>query len=227
MPALALNFGTYDFDDATSPTTRVTAKGVDPSVTFSTFSTNGITPNATEFAAGNPNIGQGINYQNWSTAGINLSKYYNFTITPNSGMMVNLNTLTLDALRSGTGPSTIEVRSSIDTYATSLLFTLPTVGTTGTVSNLSFTSYTVALNLPLLQNVTNAVEFRIYGYSAGSTSGTLRLDNVKLDGSTMPVVAVPFGFTPVWGIAVNGVVFGLRKLRNKRMKSTGNSIVEA
>ncbi|MBD1844067.1 hypothetical protein H6F89_11775 [Cyanobacteria bacterium FACHB-63] len=225
LPAHALTLVEYTFE-----TNVVTPATVSTDVTASDFGVTGITPasasSPTGFNAGNP--GRAINYQAWGTTStIDLGKFYSFDITPNSGRSMSLNTLTFDAQRSGTtGPQTIEVRSSLDNYATGLPFTLPTATTTAT-ANGTFTGYTVSLSSPSFQNLTNPVIFRIYGYGATAAGGTLRLDDVILDGSTQAAVPVPFGFTPVWGVAVNGVVFGLRKLRNRQLRSTSESSVKA
>ncbi|HTL90470.1 MAG TPA: hypothetical protein VL134_13805, partial [Leptolyngbya sp.] len=118
------------------------------------------------------------------------------------------NSLTFDAQRSTQGSQVIAVRSSLDIYAVTLSTLSP--------GNNSFTSnLTISFPAPTFQNLTNPITFRIYGYNAGATAGTLRLDNVSLNGSA-EIVPVPFGFAPGWGIVASGIGMGLRKLKNKK-----------
>ncbi|MBD2078686.1 hypothetical protein H6G01_01935 [Leptolyngbya sp. FACHB-17] len=133
---------------------------------------------------------------------------------------MNFNTLSFDGRRSPTGSQLVQVRSSRDNYAAVLAtFSLP-------VSDV-FYPLSLAFTGTDFQNLTTSVSFRIYGYNATAGAGTLRFDNVVLDGTTQAATPVPFGFTPIWGIAANGVVFGLRKLRNKQMRSGSQSSVKA
>lgn len=220
LPAHALTLGTYNFDTNTGA-----PSGVDSNLTFSNFTATGLTAVTGGAVPGFSTgvAGSAINYSNWATGAIDPnSKYYSFTVTPSSGTQISLNSLVFAAQRSTQGPQTIEIRSSVDNYAASLTFTAPIPPGTAAIANPSFTSYTVSLASPSLQNLTSDVTFRIYGYNTGATGGTLRLDNVVLDGTMQPV-AVPFGFTPIWGLAANGVVFGLRKLR-KRTKSNSDGV---
>lgn len=228
LPAHALTIARYDFGSTGEETLAPTTTNSD--VAASSFGTNGITAASGGYAAGvggNPN--RAINYQGWAlnpvegipTGVINTNKYYTFTITPNSGISMSFNTLTFAARRSGQGPQTIEVRASPDNYVATLSTLTPGNG------NFNTTPSPLSTNLSgaAFQNLTTAVTFRIYGYQADDANGTLRLDNVVLDGTTQAAVPVPFGFTPIWGIAVNGVVFGLRKLRNKKSVSQSSAKV--
>ncbi|MEP0980551.1 hypothetical protein NC980_08285, partial [Leptolyngbya sp. AS-A5] len=148
------------------------------------------------------------------------SGYATFEIAPNTGRSMNFNTLSFDGRRSPTGSQLVQVRSSRDNYAAVLAtFSLP-------VSDV-FYPLSLAFTGTDFQNLTTSVSFRIYGYNATAGAGTLRFDNVVLDGTTQAATPVPFGFTPIWGIAANGVVFGLRKLRNKQMRSGSQSSVKA
>ncbi len=200
LPAHSLTLGSYIFDgDVLTPI------GVDSNVTFTNFGTGpGINPTGSGFAAGNPASGKAINYSSWSTLTFDANDYYTFTIAPISGKQMTLTTLLMDAQRSGTGPSTLEVRSSLDNYTTIISSVNPPT---------LFGSLSTPLGIPF-GNLTTPVTFRIYGYAATGAGGTLRLDNVSLDGSTANIAPVPFTFTPVWGIVTWSIV-ALRRSRQK------------
>lgn len=106
--------GQYTFEGDT-----VTASSVNSGTTFSNFGSAGVTPNNGGFVGGNP--GKAITRNNWSlNSTYDPTKYYDFTVTPNSGNTLSLTNLVFDAQRSGTGPSSLEVRSSLDNYATAI-----------------------------------------------------------------------------------------------------------
>lgn len=94
-----------------------------------------------------------------TTAQPDSAKFYTLTITPHAGCALDLTSLAIDALKSGTGPVSGSVATSADSF----------VGSTP-VS-------TTAPSTPALavSGATGAVELRIYGYAATSASGTLRL----------------------------------------------------
>ncbi|MBV8761705.1 MAG: hypothetical protein JO257_30705 [Deltaproteobacteria bacterium] len=103
-----------------------------------------------------------INSSNWpSAAQRDLTKYYTFSVTPPSGCQMDLTGVSIDALSSGTGPSMALIATSSDAYAQ-----------TATVS-------TTAASTPALtvSGATGAIEVRVYGFSASSTGGTMRLRN--------------------------------------------------
>lgn len=208
LPASALVLGSYTFDgNVLTPT-----PGIDPNVSFSNFSPVGITPNASGttlgFSAGSP--GRAINYENWSP-GFDVDKYYEFTVTPNNGYPMSFTSLSLEARPSDTGPKTVEVRSSVDGFAIAL--------STLTLPPIAFTSSTTTFGAPF-QNLTSPVTFRIYGYNAELPVGTLRLDNVVLNGPTQ-IEPVPFQFAIAWGIVPSALGFGMRKFRD-HLKATSD-----
>lgn len=120
--------------------------------------------------AGNP--APDANSNGWTT-GVTLDPalYYTFTITPAAGGTtwngITLDLANFDAARINDGPTRFALRSSLDGFAANLL--------TGTVS-VGFTTDTTALNVT--SDV--PVEYRIYGFGAGTTGGLLQIDNVAL-----------------------------------------------
>ena len=155
----------YTFAGASgSPTT--TASGVTGGEFVRDSSANTFYDNT----AGNP--APDANSKGWTTsATVDLALYYTFTVTPTAsgtswnGFMMDL--ANFDAASINDGPTRFALRSSLDGFTTNLL--------TGVVS-VGFTTDAVALN------VTSRVpvEYRIYGYGAGTTGGLLQVDNVAL-----------------------------------------------
>ena len=102
-----------------------------------------------------------INSTNWSTAAqVDLTKFYTFTITPPSGCGMTISTIALDVKASGTGPATGALATSSDNFAT---FKTVSTGAPSTVTA-SVTSSAM-------------LEVRVYGYSATSTGGTMRVQS--------------------------------------------------
>ncbi len=160
------NYATSGLSGTTAPT-AVSPSNVAANVTFSNLSRGtGLTAVATTNA---------FNSSSWQTASTltiaGNTDYYEFTVTPNAGYQFSASELRVGLQRSGTGPSQAELRSSLDSYAS-------TIGSAITVSA-SLTTSTIDLSsISGLQNQNSAVTFRIYGYSASNTAGTLRIQNV-------------------------------------------------
>lgn len=111
-----------------------------------------------------------INSSGWTTAAAPdlLNDFYEFTVTPAPGFLLDLTGLDYSFRRSGAGPLSFDVRHSADGFA-SALFSF-TVGDTTINTRLS-SSFVV----PALTDLTSPVTFRIYGYGAEDTAGTFRL----------------------------------------------------
>lgn len=119
---------------------------------------------------------------NWTTdATLDANDYFSFTLTPNNGFSATLESIVLDERRSGTGPREWSVRSSLDIFGSDVI----TVAVPDNTS--TRTDQVIALD-GSYAGITEAIEFRFYGYLAESGSGTWRLDNVMLNGS---ITAVP------------------------------------
>lgn len=136
---------------------------------------------------------------------IDLSKYYEITLSPVSGYSVTLDSMMLSTRRTGTGPRSFAIRSSADTYsnnlpasATNTLITiegtneffysadLPTSsayqsGNKITTSNAAFIGFT------------SPITFRIYSWNAESALGNFGIDDVSFYGS----VSVPTGIATI------------------------------
>jgi hypothetical protein len=181
--------GQYDFGTGTpanANANNLAPSSVANNLSFSNFgSGSGVTnpgTNTNGFATGNPN--PAIIRTSWGSSFTN-NDYFNFSVTPTNSSTINLSNLVFDAQRSNTGPNTIEIRSSLDNYASAIASSssIPT----------SFGSR--SFNLSSLTNISQPLDLRIYGYGASGTTGTLRLDNVQLNGDVgtptpAPVVSI-------------------------------------
>jgi hypothetical protein len=93
--------------------------------------------------------------------------FYEFSITPDAGYVMDLTELAFTERRSGTGIHDIELRSSLDVFAAPIF-------STTVPDDLEERRQTIPLGAAF-QDLTSAVTFRIYGFSAESTAGTWRL----------------------------------------------------
>jgi hypothetical protein len=110
-----------------------------------------------------------INSDAWTTLGtLDPTDYYQFSVTPSAGSPLDLDEIDFSERRSGTGVITVDLRSSLDGYTSSLfLMTLPADTTTG--------RFSVILAPSAFDDLTSPVTFRFFGYGATSGSGTWRL----------------------------------------------------
>jgi hypothetical protein len=101
-----------------------------------------------------------INASNWGQGSApDGTRYFTFTVTPDPTCVLDLTTLTVDTKSSTTGPSSGAVATSADAFASTKTFT-----TNGTSP--------VALSVT---GAAGAIEVRVYGFAAGSTGGTMRI----------------------------------------------------
>ena len=157
----------YSFIGAAGNEATFAADAQPANATGSVMSRSTISPSASTEAFG----GSGF-----PTATINAASYYSFTLTPATNYDLTLTKLELDERRSATGIRSWSVRSSIDGFVSDLaVFNVPD-DTNERIDN------EILLN-NAFQNLTSAVEFRIYGYSAEATGGTWKIDNVQAFGT--------------------------------------------
>ena len=155
----------YTFSDTTGAPAS-TAAGVSASDLVRDDSTFTVYDNT----SGNP--APDANSNGWTTAAApDPALYYTFTITPAAGgtswNAITLDLANFDAEAIDDGPTQFAVRSSLDGFTANLL--------TGTVGA-GFATETAALSV----TSTTPVEYRIYGFGAGTADGLLQIDNVSL-----------------------------------------------
>ena len=120
-------------------------------------------------------------HDGWPTGGIDLSRYMEFRLTPNTGYALNLLSLVLRMRHSSTGPSggsgptRFSIRSNLDGYSADIA----TGNLTGAHANFTITPGTSFHHLPTV------ITFRVYGYMAVIYTGgfnRLVFDNIQVTG---------------------------------------------
>lgn len=163
--------------------------------TFSTFTRTTVTW---------ANAANTFNSENWAVGGADVdpTRYTSFTLTPNPGQFLNLESLSFEHTRTGNGPANGEVRYSLDGFASSVNLAFAT--STGNTSTF--------WNFPDI-STSSPIEFRFFGYGAVNSAGAMRFDNVFLGGNASPVPEPGWivGFCAAAGLAAR---FG-RRLRRR------------
>jgi hypothetical protein len=147
----------YDFTGSPGNQASNTATIVALGVTATVLNRgSGITPNAGA---------NSINSADWSLGGLDANKYYQFGVTASPASM-NLNTLLFTERRSATGIRTIDLRSSLDGFASS-------VALIGVPDDTANRREVVTLG-PAFFGL-SSVTFRLFAYNAEGSLGTWRL----------------------------------------------------
>lgn len=161
-----------------NPITGTNPNTSNPFTTGQTLLT-GVTSTGIERGAGivGNNSNDRYNATTWNVASAELAisgnRYFSISLGPTSGNNINFTNFVFSSQASGTGPSTIFVRSSIDSFATDL--GSPTAaGGTISLAGASF------------QNVSTATEFRVYGFGASTSLGTFSINDFTFNGSVIP-----------------------------------------
>jgi hypothetical protein len=118
----------------------------------------------------------------FNTTILNVAKYLEFTITPNTNYAMVLNSVSFYDQKSGTGPTNWVLRSSLDGYVADL--NSPSPSTTNTPYNVLPNVVELGISF---QNINTAVTFRLYAYGATSAAGTWRIDDLTIEGSLFDV----------------------------------------
>jgi hypothetical protein len=159
----------------------------DPNITVSGIGHgSGVTPNA---ATG----GTRYNMQNWA-ASLDANDYFTFTLTPNSGYEIDFNNLTGQWQRSGTGPNSYIVKTSLDSFGASVAS--GSIGGNGSQVGIGPSPATTGIDLSSIQNVTSAIEIRVYAFGNGASAGTFSFNNFTFDGSVNQVTVAGPNINP-------------------------------
>jgi Secretion system C-terminal sorting domain len=124
-----------------------------------------------------------------STTTPDLTKYYEFTITPNAGFGVNISEISFHIQRSNTGPTGWVLRGSTDNFVTAINVATNTVAVPTVFASTQQTTGTITTNASL-QSISN-ITFRLYGIGASGTSGTMRIDNLTILGTITTTTSSP------------------------------------
>lgn len=122
------------------------------------------------------NANDRYNANSWNTAAIDLTAYFEFTITPNSGKTVSFISFVYTGQASGSGATAFAFRSSVD-------------GFTNDIGTPLATGATIDLSAGAYQNISSAITFRLYGWGASAAAGTFSVNDFTFNGvtSVLPV----------------------------------------
>lgn len=219
---------TYDFSlvttssGLTDPTTPPTATGL----TFGSFTAVGYlgNPNATVRFSFTNNILGGINGDNNFanfTGSLDLTKYYEVTLTPLAGYTLDVNTIAFTIQRSSTGIRSYAVRSSLDGFGANLPASISPANVNlgvGPGNDFRYLSDSlssaqngslVTLGAPF-DLLSSPVTYRFYGWNAEAATGTFSIDNVAFSGAITPVPE-PGPLALLGGFGLLGLVMSTRR----------------
>jgi len=116
-----------------------------------------------------------FNANSWDVAtiadAITNNEYFEWTIEANDGFSMSLSSLVLNLQRSGTGPNSFALRSSLDNYATDLA-TFSVTGTSTETQNIALTGF---------ENLIQPITFRLYGAGATGPAGSAGFEGTGND----------------------------------------------
>lgn len=141
------------------------------------------------------------------TNAVNANQYVAFTVTANSGFVLNLDALAFDIRRGLRGTQDYAVKSSADTFATYIVFA------NNVINDTSVRRQSIDLTSAAFQELTS-IEFRIYfddRLNNSSSASDVFIDNLILSGS---VSSIPEPST--YGLALGGLALAIAALRRRR-----------
>lgn len=156
--------------------------GTNPSADNPFISGQAFDPNITVSGLGRgsaiiPNDGANrYNARAWNTTDINLDAYFEWTLTPNSGFVMDFNSLSGTWQRSGSGPGSYALRSSLDSFAGNLA--------SGAIDN-GTSPFSLDLSAISLE-ADEAITLRLYGWGASAAAGTFSINDFLFDGIVLP-----------------------------------------
>lgn len=171
----------YTFTGGTfNPTTLnsgLTADAINTTGSTATIITSGVTITNT----------MNYNQNSGSTSAalaITNNSFFQFTVTPNAGNFLNLGNLSFEAAKGGaSAPRGYDLRSSLDSYATSI--SSAEITTVATVGSPVFQNFSIPLSGPSYLNISSPVTFRLYGYTP-TVSATLTWNSITLSSVSVP-----------------------------------------
>ncbi|MGC1480752.1 MAG: hypothetical protein WA771_09630 [Chthoniobacterales bacterium] len=126
------------------------------------------------------------NANSWNTPSLDPTAYFEFSLTPDTGYLVNFTSFTYTGQRSSTGPTSFAFRSSLDTFSSN-------------VGSPSATGGTISLAADEFQSVDEAITFRLFAWNTTNAGGTFSVNDFTFDGA---VTAVPEPGTYAFGIGL-------------------------
>ncbi|GAB4028311.1 T9SS type A sorting domain-containing protein [Spirosoma koreense] len=151
---------------------------------------NVLVPNVGGYPAGQ--VGRTVNLQNWTNPACPGDEYLEIKISPAASVTMVLTTLSFFYSRSTSGPNTIRVKSSLDGYSTDIYTSsITATGTPYQSASINLTSISSAF-----ASQTQPVSFRFYGCDRNAINGTMRLDEIRINATALPVTLLSFTAKP-------------------------------
>ncbi len=150
------------------------------------------------------------NAANWSTTGIDLNDYFEFTLIPNAGFLINFTSFVYSGQVSS-GTPTFKFRSSVDGF-TADIGTPTTAGTT------------ISLAAGAYQNISSSITFRFYGYNFAGTGTTYSINDFTFNGTCIPGPSLSSGALTGFGNVCIGTVPGVNIFTISGSSLTGANI---
>jgi hypothetical protein len=168
LNTLGTSLGMYEFTGNVCATPVLNATTQPANATFSNYAYTNVN------CSTGSNI---INSQDWNTtATIDLTEYYSFSVTPATCYALDLNQLNFTHRVSNTaGTATVHVRSSLDGFAADIYSMTFAATAVDVIESVTLPSAFDAVSGP--------VEFRFYITNATANTGAYRHDNVSLVGN--------------------------------------------
>ncbi|HUK81818.1 MAG TPA: PKD domain-containing protein [Verrucomicrobiae bacterium] len=135
---------------------------------------------AIQYFNGNPSSGQAIattGFQTSTGPPTTNTSCFTFTLVVTNGSQATLSNISFDDQRSGTGPANFSVHISQTANFSSVIYDS---GQQTSHTSIASGANSFALSL---SNLTGTIYFRLYGYSAGASGGTWRIDNLTVQGT--------------------------------------------
>lgn len=162
-----------------------------PLVTAQTATlSNILIPNVGGYPGGQ--VGTAVNLQNWTDPACPGDEYIEVKVSPAASVTMVLTTLSFYFSRSMAGPNSIKVKHSLDGYATAIYSSPITASTIP----YQLASIDLTASSSAFANQTQPVSFRIYGCDRNAINGTIRLDEILINATALPVTLLSFTAKP-------------------------------
>ncbi len=116
-------------------------------------------------------VGNNIyNAANFNSSPRDTSDYFSFSLAPSAGYQINFQNFIFTGVRNSTGPLNFALRSSVNNFSSD-------IGTATAAGG------TISLGAIALQNITDTVEFRLYGWNASSAAGIYGITSFAFNGA--------------------------------------------
>ena len=174
----------YDFNNQTTPTATLTASTLASHVTAGLFSVSDGGFTSTNFTTATPPNSPAVSDSgSWNAA--SPTKYFAFTITPDSGYALSITNISFDYRQTGSGALNYQVDIGASTNLASGAFT----------QDSTWRSVSSSITLSAL---TVGTEVRVYGFNGGTAA--FSIDRVTIAGTTT-AIPEPSTYAAIFGAA--------------------------